>query len=166
LPVHQDKSHEPTKPSKPVRLEDLVRLKVDAYNENAARQLRLGWRFTRNGIPTFVTTPQPQLMQEQGFPPDFFWVEAAPRYSDDKQWWRTVRDQAINDRGRWRLVQDLMSSNVCLADICSKKGAKWVKVKPEAQRSNFGKNLMPDSNSGARRAKTTRGTSGLRNEVQ
>ncbi|KAI6762810.1 hypothetical protein HG530_008790 [Fusarium avenaceum] len=151
---------------KPVKLEDLVRLKVDAYNENAGRQLKLGWRFTRNGIPTFVTTPKPQLMQEQGFPPDFFYVEAAPRYSDDRQWWRTVRDQAINDRGQWQHVQALMSSNVCLADMCSKKGAKWVKVKSEAQRSIFGRNLMPDSGSGSRRAKTTHGASGLRNQVQ
>ncbi|KAM0341504.1 hypothetical protein ACHAPQ_000595 [Fusarium lateritium] len=166
LPIPQDKSHESTKPSKPVKLQDLVRLKVNAYNENAARQLRLGWRFTRNGIPTFVTTPKPQLMQEQGLPPDFFCVEAAPRYSDDKQWWRTVRDQAINDRCQWRAVQDLMSSNVCLANICAKKGAKWVKVRPEAQRSIFGRNSMPDSGSGARRANTARAASGLRNEVQ
>ncbi|KAF4457764.1 hypothetical protein F53441_388 [Fusarium austroafricanum] len=131
--------------------------------DNAIRQLVLEWKFSQNGIPNFAVTPHPLFMKE--FPPDFLWIQRAPNYSHEESWWKEVGEIAINDRDRWNRVQELMARNLCLVVARSKEGGSWVQVGPEAPKEDHARNMMPNSGPGNRRAKTTRGTSGLRNEV-
>ncbi|KAM0561688.1 hypothetical protein ACHAPJ_002857 [Fusarium lateritium] len=157
---------EQPKPDWPAKLGDFGRLKLDTYTHAARRQLILEWKFSKNGIPSFSVTPRPWYMRERGFPPDFLWVECAPCYSGQEYWWRTVLNQAMNERAQWENIQQLMAGNVCRVEAKSKHGDGWVHVKPATQVYNAGLGLGPDSGPGGRRVKTTRVASGLRNEVQ
>ncbi|KAF9774912.1 hypothetical protein IL306_007035 [Fusarium sp. DS 682] len=147
------------------QLGDFARLGLDTVTQEATRQLKLEWRYSQNGIPTFAVTPHPWFMKK--FPPDFLWIEDAPSYSADESWWDRLGEAAINDRDHWHYVQALMSGNICLVEAKSKRGGKWVQVAPHpVPKDNTVRNSKTNSGVGNRRVKTTRVASALRNEVQ
>ncbi|KAF4339564.1 hypothetical protein FBEOM_6514 [Fusarium beomiforme] len=159
------RSHGTREPDAYAQLGDFARLDLDAVTQEATRQLKLEWRFSQNGIPSFAVTPHPWFMSK--LPPDFLWVENAPSYSADKSWWDHLGEAAINDREHWHYVQALMSGNICLVEAKSKKGGKWAQVPPLPLRTgNTARKPKTNPGVGVRRAKTTRAASALRNEVQ
>ncbi|KAF4984732.1 hypothetical protein FDECE_17031 [Fusarium decemcellulare] len=191
----QKTKHPARIPDQPASLGDFGRLNLKAYAAATTRKLTLKWKFSKNGIPTFAVTRQPQYLAHRGLPPDFLWVDCAPYYSGGESWWHTIRQQAINNRAEWNFVQQLMSGNNCLVEVKSKPGASWIHVAPTAQEASAShdppiagrryaaqhppvaapppaakRGLLsvpaPGGRGRSRRGKGTQARSGLRNEVR
>ncbi|KAF4979204.1 hypothetical protein FZEAL_4538 [Fusarium zealandicum] len=153
----------PQQPGQPARLGDFGRLNLGAYAESAKRSVIIEWKFSKNGIPSFEVSAQPEHLEEKDLAPDMLWVDCAPYYKGGEAWWEDIQDLALNNRAFWELVQQHMASFLCLVEVKSKYGATWIEVAPEAQGSS---NSERDSGSGMRGGRMGRGESGLRNEVR
>lgn len=155
--------------------------------------LKLEFRYSHHGIPSFITSPLPQSMKYKGVPEDFLWISVPPGPQRNwGKWWDGFRSSARRERGAWEQVQIAMGSNSCFVEVTAKPGREWAKVPADGQFANvkFNFNMTADSGSGDNKPrsesgtgtgsgtgsgsggksshaqKTNRGKSGLRNEVQ
>ncbi|KAL2694383.1 hypothetical protein Neosp_000960 [[Neocosmospora] mangrovei] len=130
---NKDENEKPQAAKKVPSLGDFSQLKLTPYTKTPGRQLTLEWKFTKDGLPSFAISPLPNHIRARGFPPDFLWVDCAPRYDGRDIWWKTVRDLAKNDRGHWDFIQQQMASNLCFVEVKSKHGAEWTTMYPESR---------------------------------
>lgn len=143
------------------------------------RQLKIELRYSQNGIPSFITSPLPERITRKGIPEDFLWIPAPPgQHRDWRRWWQAFEISARRERACWEKVQQAMATDLCHVEITSKPGRQWVQVPPDErfQPRKSTPTTAPDSGSGDTKPgsggkplygqKTTRGKSGLRNEVQ
>ncbi|KAJ4314771.1 hypothetical protein N0V84_008706 [Fusarium piperis] len=130
---HKDENVKPQTAKKVPSLGDFSQLKLTPYTKTPGHQLTLEWKFSKDGLPSFAISPLPNHIRARGFPPDFLWVDCAPYYNGRDSWWKTVRDLARHDRGRWDFIQQQMASNLCFVEAKSKHDAEWTTVYPDTR---------------------------------
>ncbi|KFA63796.1 hypothetical protein S40285_01995 [Stachybotrys chlorohalonatus IBT 40285] len=94
--------------------------------------LRVMYKLSKGGIPSFATSAKPAIKEAIGIE-DFLSVEDIEGLGPGRspgEWWLDFRNKATEDKDCWLRVQGAMADFGCIVEVVCKPGPGWLNVPP------------------------------------